>query len=225
MVGVVEAGGDPEAEEVGGVEVGVVEGVDVGAEGFAEGSGELARVVDGGDGGEVRLEGGEAVRFDGGLVHVGGVEVGDLALLGAGGGVGFGGFFDDGGDALVDDVGEGGEAGDAGAVGGDLGAGDVGAVGVAVEVVAGEDGGVHVGGVDAVGVTLCVSGGERSGESKGSEREGVDESHARILAETRYFCGQRVTATPKGVSPNHKQAINKGSSALHEPFGGYVYDC
>ena len=44
MVGVVEAGGDPEAEEVGGVEVGVVEGVDVGAEGVAEGVGEFARV-------------------------------------------------------------------------------------------------------------------------------------------------------------------------------------
>ena len=44
MVGVVEAGGDPEAEDVGGVEVGVVEGVDVGAEGEAEGVGELARV-------------------------------------------------------------------------------------------------------------------------------------------------------------------------------------
>ena len=56
VVGVVEAGGDPEAEDVGGVEVGVVEGVDIGAEGQAEGVGELARCVDGGDLGEVGLE-------------------------------------------------------------------------------------------------------------------------------------------------------------------------
>ena len=82
VVGVVEAGGDPEAEEVVGVEVGVVEGVDVGAEGEAEGVGELMPGVDGGDGGEVRLERGAAVGLDGGLVHEGVVEVGDLALFG-----------------------------------------------------------------------------------------------------------------------------------------------
>ena len=82
VVGVVEAGSDPEAEDVGGVVVGVVEGVDVGAEGEAEGAGEFALVLDGGDGVEMRLERGEAVGFDGGLVHVGVVEVGDLALVG-----------------------------------------------------------------------------------------------------------------------------------------------
>ena len=43
VVGVVEAGSDPEAEDVCGVEVGGVEGVDVGAEGEAEGVGEFAR--------------------------------------------------------------------------------------------------------------------------------------------------------------------------------------
>ena len=106
VVGVVEAGSDPEAEDIGGVEVGVVEGIDVGAEGEAEGVGEFALGVDGGDLGEVGLEGGEAVGFDGGLVHVGVVEVGDLALVGAGGGVGFGGVLDDAGDLLEAAVGE-----------------------------------------------------------------------------------------------------------------------
>ena len=91
VVGVVEAGRDPEAEDVRGMEVGEVEGVDVGAEGEAEGLGEFALGVDGGDLGQMRLEGGHAVGFDGGLVHVGVIEVGDLALVGAGGGVGLGG--------------------------------------------------------------------------------------------------------------------------------------
>ena len=43
MVWVVEAGSDPEAEEIRGVEVGGVESVDVGAKSEAEGVGELAR--------------------------------------------------------------------------------------------------------------------------------------------------------------------------------------
>jgi hypothetical protein len=100
VVGVVEAGGYPEAEDICGAEVGAVEGVDVGAEGEAEGVGELARSVDGGDGVEVRLERGEAVGFDGGLIHVGVVEVGDLALVRAWGRVGFGGVLDDAGGLL-----------------------------------------------------------------------------------------------------------------------------
>ena len=55
MVGIVEAGSDPEAEDIVGVEVGEIEGVDVGAEREAEGVGELALGVDGCDGGEVGL--------------------------------------------------------------------------------------------------------------------------------------------------------------------------
>ncbi len=179
MVGIVEAGGDPDAEEVGGVEVGVVEGVDVGAQGVAEGCGELALVGDGGDLGEVRLERGQAVRVDGLLVHIGGVEVGDLSLLGAGGGVGLGCLLDEGGDALVDDVGKQREAGDAGAVGGDFGVGDPGAVGVVVEVVAGLDGGVHPRGIDAVDAGRGGLLGERANGKEGDGgEEGMLAGHA-----------------------------------------------
>jgi len=49
VLGIVEARGDPEAEDIGSVEVGVIEGVDVGAESKAQGVSELARGVDGGD--------------------------------------------------------------------------------------------------------------------------------------------------------------------------------
>ena len=61
------------------------------------------------------------------------------------GGVGFGGVFDDAGGAFEAEVGKAGEDADGGAVGGEFGVGDVAAVGVEVEVVAGVDGGVHVG--------------------------------------------------------------------------------
>ena len=65
VVGVVEAGGDPEAEDICGVEVGGVEGVDVGAEGEAEGVGEFVLGVDGLDVGEVRFAGwrGRGIRW------------------------------------------------------------------------------------------------------------------------------------------------------------------
>jgi len=155
VVGVVEVGCDPEAEDVRGVEVGVVEGVDVGTEGEAEGVGELLWGVDRGDFGEVGLEGGETVGLDGGLVHVGVVEVGDLALVGAGSGVGFGGVLNDVGGAFEAEVGEDGEDTDGAAVGGELGAGDEAAIGEGVEVIAGADGGVHIGDVDAVGEGRC----------------------------------------------------------------------
>ncbi len=112
VVGVVEAGSYPEAEEVGRVVVGHVEGIDVGAEGEAERAGEVTLVFDGGDAGEVGLEGGEAALLDGGLVHVGVVEVGDAAKVGVGSGIGLRGLGDDGGDLLVGAVGELGEGAD-----------------------------------------------------------------------------------------------------------------
>ena len=81
MVGIVEAGRDPEPEDIGGVEVGVVEGVDIGTKRQAEGVGELMLVRDGGDLGETRKEGVKTVGFDGALVHVGTIEVGDLGFI------------------------------------------------------------------------------------------------------------------------------------------------
>ena len=159
VVGVVEAGRDPEAEEVGGVEVGVVEGVDVGAEAFRRGPrASSCWLLMAAMRGEVRLERGKAVGFDGGLVHVGGVEVGDLLLIGVGGGVlrrmGGGGTLgdvvDDAGDLLEGAIRKGVEDAERGAVRGQRGALDVGAVAVKVEVVARFNRGVHVGNGNAV---------------------------------------------------------------------------
>src|ERR1700680_1803183 len=103
------------------MEVGVVEGVDVGAEGEAEGVGEFARGVDGGDFGKVGSEGSETVRFDGALVHVGVIEFGERALVGAGGGIGFGGVFNNAGGLFEAEVGEDAEDAYGGTVGGELG--------------------------------------------------------------------------------------------------------
>ena len=157
VVGVVEAGSDPEAEDVRGVEVGGVEGVDIGAEGEAESVGEFLWGVDGLDESQVWLESGHAVGFYGGFVHVGVVEVGDFALVGACGCVGLCSIVDDAGDLFEASVDEGVEDPDCCAVGRELGPGDVAAVGVEVEFVAGVDSGVHVGDGDA-GVSARMRG-------------------------------------------------------------------
>ena len=136
--------------------------------------GELFLGVDGGDGVEEGLDGSEAVGFDGRLVHVGVVEVGDAAVVGVGGGVGLCCFFDDGGYALVGAIDEEVEGAEGGAVGRELSAVDPGAVGVEVEVVAGADGHVDRGDRDAVfgggGAGVFGSGGEEGeGEEEGKE--------------------------------------------------------
>ena len=99
-------------------------------------------IVDGGDCGQMRLERLHAAGFDRGLIHVGVVEVGDFAGVGARRRAGLRGLFNDGGDVFAAAIGEDGEDADAGAIGGNLGAGDPSAVGVAVEIVAGLDGAI-----------------------------------------------------------------------------------
>src|SRR4029077_5815673 len=79
VIGVVEARGNPEPKNIRGVKVGVVEGVDVGAQRFSEGASEFFFVVDGGNCVEVRLERSDPAGFDSGFVHVGVVKVGDFA--------------------------------------------------------------------------------------------------------------------------------------------------
>ena len=97
------------------------------------------------------------MRFDGALVHVGAVEVGDLALrrIAGGGGLALAASSMMLATRLLDEVGEDAEDADSGAVGGEFGAGDEAAVGVEVEVVAGLDGRVDVGDGDAVGDREC----------------------------------------------------------------------
>ena len=72
---------DPEAEHVVGVEVGRVQGIDVGAELLAERRGQRVRVGDLRDAPEHRRQRLETVRLDGRLVHERGVVVADLLRL------------------------------------------------------------------------------------------------------------------------------------------------
>src|SRR6185312_15108988 len=121
------------AEDVGGVEVGVVEGIDIRAQSEPEGAGKVAGGDNRADGGKLWLDRRQTARFDRSLVGVGTVDVGDDRLH-----------------AGVDHVGEHGEGADAGAVGGNLGVGLPLAVGVEVEIVAGLNGGIDVGDDDTV---------------------------------------------------------------------------
>jgi len=116
--------------------------------------GELRSRLDGGDAVELGLDGGEAALVDGGRVHERGVEVGDAASIGVRGSVGFRCIGDDAGDLLVGAVGHEVEGAERGAVGGQLCAGDPGAVGVEEEVVPGLDGVVDARNIDAVGLVL-----------------------------------------------------------------------
>ena len=87
----------------------------------------------------------EAFGFDGGLVHEGVVEIGDLAGLLGGGCSTFGGLGDQVGDAFVGFIGNRQGERSSCAVGGNFGVLEPLTVGVLIKVVAWADGAVHVG--------------------------------------------------------------------------------
>ena len=68
-----------------GAEVGRVDRIDVGAQLAAQHAGEISRRLDRVDLRELRLERAQAMFGDAGLIHEGGVVVGNLAFVGAGG--------------------------------------------------------------------------------------------------------------------------------------------
>ena len=100
---------------------------------------ELGLVADGVDRGELVLEGLEAELFGAVFVDEAVVEVGDFVCVGTGGGVGLGGFFDDGAKVGLGLVAKLVERAVGGSVGGDFGGLDPAAVDVKVEVVLGTD--------------------------------------------------------------------------------------
>ena len=167
---------DEQAEQVLGVEVGGVERVGVCTHAGAEVAGQAGAVADRVHRVQLRLQRGDAARLDAVLVHVGCVEVGDLAFVRAGLRIGLLQPLHQVGQALLrllEDV----EAGaQAGAVGRDLGGPLPGAVRVFVEVVAGLDRLVDAGEVDAgggrggrrfdrgVGLRCAVGGGLAGGQ-------------------------------------------------------------
>ena len=84
MVGIVEAGGDPQPEKIGGMKICVIQCVDIGAEGFAQRIRQLALVVNRGDGIEMRLNRRQTFRLDCGFIQVGVEKVRNLARFRAG---------------------------------------------------------------------------------------------------------------------------------------------
>ena len=139
---------DPDSEEVAGLEAGIVERVDVGAEIPAQHAGEIVPVGDGGDAIELRLEGSDSLGLDGGFVHEARVEVGDFAGVPAGGGAGLGGFLNEGEGVLAGLVDQ--DLADAvtGFVGGNGRGLDPSAIGIGIEIVARRDGRVHAWQID-----------------------------------------------------------------------------
>src|SRR5690606_8016283 len=103
-------------------------------------------VLDSGDRGQRRLHRRDALGLDAGLVHERGVIATDLRHIATR--AGFRRLFDDGAGVLQCLLGQQREAVVAGTVGRYLGVLRPGAVGVAVEIVAGRDGAVHAGDVE-----------------------------------------------------------------------------
>src|ERR1700722_8898850 len=162
VFGVVKAGCDPESEKICGMKVGVIQGIDVRAEAFTQSSGQFMFVADRGDRVELRAERSEAFGFDGGLVHVGVVQVSNFACVGAGRSIGLGGLFDQAGGMLAAQVFQSVPAAYVTAVGGNFGVLDPVAVCVVEEIITGLDGAVHLGDDYAVslrrGRTLRIGG-------------------------------------------------------------------
>jgi hypothetical protein len=170
VVRIIEAGGDPQSKKICGVKVGVIERVNVRAQAFTEGVRQFAPVTDGSDRFEVRAQRREAFRLDGGLVHVGAVEVSHLAGAGALGRVGFGDLFNQPGRAFIAEVAKLGKDAHPGAIRGNLSSLDPFAVGVLIEIVARLDRAIDVGEGDAVQLgRRCILrvGGHDHGESTG----------------------------------------------------------
>ncbi len=140
---------DPQAEEVVRVEVRGVQSVHVRAQRAAQHPRQRPPVGDAGDAVERGLEGSEAPRLDGRLVHVGRVVVADLPSLGAGGRVRAGGLLHDLVGALVRQLCDHGADAVGGAVGRDLRRLHPGAVGIREEVGPGRDGAIDAGEVEA----------------------------------------------------------------------------
>src|SRR5208282_2309766 len=146
---VIKAGCDPQSEKIGSMKVVGVQGIDIRPEVLTQSSGQVMLVADGGNGIELWAERSKAFGFDGRLVHVRVIEVGNLAGIGTGGGVGLGCFFNQASDTLAGQVVRAIEVEavwiNVPAIGRNFGALDPVAIRVAVEIVTGLDRAVHVG--------------------------------------------------------------------------------
>ncbi len=228
---VVKARRHPQAEEIGGVEVGVVQRIDVGAQGFAQCPRQLLLVLDSSDGLQPSLQ--RLAAFGGNrlFVHVGVVEVGDLARVRSCRRIRLGDLLDERLGPLAGDVAEHGEDAYRSAVGRNLRPAEPGAVAVAVEVVARLGGAVHVADGDAMVGAFRRSralGGEGSSQQAGQKQNGKQADkreqfglnlHANVLLRMK----RKPTAQSNEVSqprrvPRRLQRGGLGSSLGRHPF-------
>ena len=171
--GVVQVLRHPEAEQVLGVEVGVVQRVDVGPQCGAKEAGEPMTVADGPDGVERRPKRREAGRLDRGRVQEGGIVVGHPPQIRPGRRLGVRGIADEIGDLAVGLLDEN-RARPVGApIGRNLGTAEPRAVGVFEERVARLDVAVHAGRIQADGRRGL------SRESAGDNGEGGEQPKER----------------------------------------------
>ena len=144
-----------------GLEVRVVQRIDVRAKALADPRGQRALVADGRDGGELVVERREALRLDRLLVHVAGVVIANLALVRSRRGGAGCGRLEHRVRALLRQVEEHRPGAGAAAIGRDLGLLQPRAVGVPEEIVAGRDRRIHAGPVNVVSRSLGGGGGCR----------------------------------------------------------------
>ena len=147
---IVKSGRDPQPKQIRGVKVRVVERVYVGAQTLTQGTRQFPPVMDRSDRIQVRAKRREAFRLDGGLVHVGVVEICDLARARACGRVGLGNLFYQVGGALVAQVIQCGKDVHLGPIRWNFRVLDPSAVGILIKIVPRINRGIQVGDRDAV---------------------------------------------------------------------------
>ncbi len=135
--------GDPDSEEVLGLEVRVVQRVNIRAKLPAQHAGEIMAIRDGCDGVELRFQRSDSLRLDGCFVHEARVEVGDLPGILACGRSGLGRLLNEGQCAFPRLVGQHCEDAVTRLVGGNGRSLDPSAIGIRIEIVTRSDGRVH----------------------------------------------------------------------------------
>ena len=78
VVGIAESGRDPQSKKIIGVKICVVEGIDIGAQGLTQRSGQFALIADCGNRVQMRAKRADAFRFNGGFIHIRVIKCGDF---------------------------------------------------------------------------------------------------------------------------------------------------
>ena len=216
---VLETGSGPHAERAVRLEVGAVEGVDVGAQACAEHSGQRSAIPDRRDRVELPLHGREPALFDRRLVHVGVVVRADHPGRRAGRGSGLPGALDQIHGPLLDFVLDDREGGVHGTVRGDGRGVHPAAVGVSVKVVPGPDFPVHGGDVDGGSLRPRLGAGPQA-DPEGQNQERHSRPPLDVFShESPAFI--RVSGAPAGPRSLHSQDRNReGAGFLAHSWRG-----